>query len=324
METKAHHILVGLFTALFAIGIVVVAIWLMNINLGDDRARFRLVFDDSVAGLNEGASVRVTGIEVGQVESIALDPEQPGKVDVAVKVRPDLELTEDAYATLESLGITGATYVALHPGPPDAAPLPQPEGEEVAQIPTRPSGGLSAVMESVPKVVGDVRAMVDRVANILSEDRMRQIDRILDNVAETTAEAPPTVVAMREAAEQAGGLMAAGQDAAGAAQEAAAQARDTFRTADTLLAEDVRPVIEEARAAAADLSDAAASAERLMNQARPDINRFTDQGLTEFRYFISEARRTADELRQLAERLQENPDALLFGQDPSGFVPEAR
>lgn len=317
METKAHHILVGLFTAIFAIGIVVVAIWLMKINLGDDRVSYRLVFEDSIAGLSDGAAVRVTGIEVGQVETIHLDPQAPGEVRVVIKIRPDIELSQDAYATLESMGITGATYVALHPGPPDAPPLTVPEEGRMAALPTRSGGGLSAMMDSVPKVVGDVRAMVDRVAGILSEERMRQIDAILDNVARATAEAPPTVAAVRQAAEQAGGLMAAGQEAAGAA-------RDTFRTADTLLAEDVQPVIAEARSAAADLSDAADAAERLMTQVRPDVAQFTGQGLTEFRYFISEARRTADELRQLAERLKENPNAILFGEESSGFVPERR
>lgn len=317
METKAHHILVGLFTALFAAGIVAMVIWITRVNLGDDRAPYRLVFEESVAGLSEGAAVRVTGIEVGVVERIVLDPQRPDRVTVVIKVRPDLALTEDTYASLESMGITGATFVALHPGGPDAPPLPKPSEGQVAALQTRSGGGLSAVVESVPQVVGDVRAMVDRVESILSEERLRQVDAILNDIAAATAGTPATVAAVRQAAEQAGRLMATGQETAGAA-------RDTFRTADSLLAEDVRPVIAEARAAAADLSDAAAAADRLMTQVRPDVARFADQGLTEMRYFISEARRTADELRRLAERLQDNPNAILFGEEPSGFQPERR
>lgn len=319
MESKANPLLVGAFTVLFLVGMAAFVIWIVKLGLGEEQDRYRIVFEQSVAGLSEGARVRVSGIEVGQVEKIHLGVEKPGQVPVVIAVRADLPVTRDTFATIESLGITGATFIALHPGEGGAqvAALTAGEGEDLPTIPARPSGGLSAIMDQLPRAINDMRAIVDRVGDVLDERRMAQIDSILDNIAETTAAGPGVMQAVRVAARDAQAALVTGE-------QAAAEARSTFRSADRLLEEDVTAVVAEARRAASSLRDAAGRIEQTVRQAGPGIGQFADEGLTEVRYMVSEARRMVDELTQLADRLQENPNALIFGEPEATFRPGDR
>lgn len=318
MESKARPLLVGVFTVVFAIGMIAFVVWLVKAGFMEDHTRYRVIFEDSAAGLSEGSAVRVSGIDVGKVQTIHLGVDRPTQVPVVIGVRSDLTLHEGVYATKETLGITGATYIALHPVEDrDAPALAAPEGEDLPVIPTRGSGGLSAVMETLPAVARDIRAMVARVDSVLSEERLARIDTILDNVAETAAQGPEVMQGVRTTVRDA-------QAALITAERAADAARSTFATTETLLEDDVAAVVAEARDAAESLDAAAGRVQQVVGQAAPGLSDFADQGLTEARFLISEARQTVDELRQLAARLQDNPNALVFGEAESTFDPEDR
>ncbi|WP_404384493.1 MlaD family protein [Caenispirillum salinarum] len=317
MESKAHPLLVGIFTVVFILGMLAFVAWLVNLGLGDDRTRYQVMFEQSVAGIDEGTSVRVKGIDVGKVERLRLGVENPTRVPVVIGVRSDLPISQDAYVTVESMGITGATYLALHPGEAGGPQLTAPEGQQMATIGTRPSGGLSAIMDTLPKVASDLRAAVDRVADVLDEERMAQVDRILNNIAETTEAAPGIMREARLALRDAQGALVTGE-------KAAAEARETFRSADALIDGEISETVAEARGAASSLRAAANRLERTLRQAGPGVGEFASEGLTEIRYLVSESRRMVDELTQLADRLQDNPNALVFGEEPSTFDPEVQ
>lgn len=317
MESKAHPLLVGTFTVVFILGMLAFVAWLVNLGLGEEQTRYQLVFEQSVAGIDEGTTVRVQGIDVGKVERIRLGVENPTQVPVVIAVRSDLPVSEDAYVTMESLGITGATYLALHPGEAGGPQLTAADGQQMATIATRSSGGLGAIMDTLPKVAADLRATVDRVSEVLDEERMAQVDRILDNIAKTTDAAPDVMREARVALRDAQGALITGE-------KAAAEARQTFRSADSLIDGEIKRTVREARRAASSLSDAASRLERTVRRTGASVGDFADEGLTEIRYLVSESRRMVGELTQLADRLQDNPNALVFGEEPSTFDPEAQ
>lgn len=71
---------------------------------------------DSVAGLKEGATVEIAGVEVGRVDGIGLAPEQTGRARVQIKINQGVALQEDVIASVRTRGIIGDKFVLLRPG----------------------------------------------------------------------------------------------------------------------------------------------------------------------------------------------------------------
>jgi phospholipid/cholesterol/gamma-HCH transport system substrate-binding protein len=118
---------VGLFVILAtaAIGYLSVSIAGLDL-LPGDRMRLDARFA-TVAGLKQGAPVKMAGVSVGEVESIALDGYF---AQVALGVRPDLALPKDTIASIKTEGLLGESYVSLSPG---AADQDLVEGDRIAQ-----------------------------------------------------------------------------------------------------------------------------------------------------------------------------------------------
>jgi phospholipid/cholesterol/gamma-HCH transport system substrate-binding protein len=84
-----------------------------------EGVRYQAAFD-SVAGLDDKASVRVAGVVVGRVDGVGL---KDGQALVTLLLERPVELREGASARIANLGILGDKYVTLDPGPPGAAAL---------------------------------------------------------------------------------------------------------------------------------------------------------------------------------------------------------
>ncbi|MFI7668821.1 MCE family protein [Nocardia sp. NPDC049526] len=117
-----------LWLGLLAAGSVVVLLVgssaLSQAHLGDKTIRAEFA---QAAGLRSGASVDVSGIEVGSVSAVRLDG---AKVVVDLKVRKDLRLGPDASAAIKMTTILGKLHVELVPGngkglPDNRIPLKQ-------------------------------------------------------------------------------------------------------------------------------------------------------------------------------------------------------
>ncbi len=79
----------------------------------DLRAQF-----DHVDGLSVGTDVRVAGVKVGSIRSIALNP-KTYLADVVFSVQKDLQLSTDSSATVSTDGLLGGKYLALATGGED-------------------------------------------------------------------------------------------------------------------------------------------------------------------------------------------------------------
>jgi phospholipid/cholesterol/gamma-HCH transport system substrate-binding protein len=69
----------------------------------------------SVSGLKNGAVVDVAGVQVGQVESIALDTKEM-VATVKMKIRIGTPINEDAVASVKTSGLIGDKYIRIDPG----------------------------------------------------------------------------------------------------------------------------------------------------------------------------------------------------------------
>ena len=94
----------------------------------------------SVTGLKVGAQVEIAGVQVGQVDAIALDRKNLVAM-VRLKIKEGLNLSDDVIASVKSAGLLGDKYIQLSPGGSDRILKP---GEMI--IETEPALDIEALI----------------------------------------------------------------------------------------------------------------------------------------------------------------------------------
>jgi phospholipid/cholesterol/gamma-HCH transport system substrate-binding protein len=104
---------VGLFilAGILCLGYLSVRLAKMEV-LGGQGYELHALFTN-VGGLKEGATVVIAGVDVGRVQSITLENY---KAEVVLSIQEDLELQEDAIASIKTKGLIGEKYIQITPG----------------------------------------------------------------------------------------------------------------------------------------------------------------------------------------------------------------
>jgi len=145
----------------------------------------------SVAGLDDGAAVRIAGVRVGRVDGIEL----AGRAArVHLVLDDDLPLTEGTYARIASLGLLGDKFVDIVPGPPGAPPLP----EDVV-LPGETGLSFDDAMAKLNDVADSISGLAGSFGGALSgEGEPTPLSRLIGNLESTSAEVRVLVEANRE------------------------------------------------------------------------------------------------------------------------------
>ena len=112
------EVIVGIF---FVAGVIAFA-WL-TIMLGGksiiNNSNYELTARfTSTAGLKSGAPIEIAGVAVGRITAIDFDPEAYQSV-VTLSLRPDVQIQEDAIASVRSTGLIGGKVLQISPGGAD-------------------------------------------------------------------------------------------------------------------------------------------------------------------------------------------------------------
>jgi phospholipid/cholesterol/gamma-HCH transport system substrate-binding protein len=118
MAKKTSTVKIGIFIFI-GIAILVLGIFLV----GDKDALFSSTFNikayfNEVAGLRSGATVRLSGIDVGSVESVQIVDGENAKVEVVMSIKEDIRhfIRTDTKASIETEGLVGNKVVVLQIG----------------------------------------------------------------------------------------------------------------------------------------------------------------------------------------------------------------
>jgi len=168
MESDRHYFIEGLFIIGFSVAAALFFVWLANAGHRDD-VLYRIHFAESVSGLALGDPVKYRGVDVGSVKAMALDPDDPRRVQVDVRLRKEAPVKTDTAATLKLRGITGTVFIELEGGSPDAKSLvaATPEGQ-VPEIPAQKSS-LASILDQLPKVIEKFSALEDRANKVVTD-----------------------------------------------------------------------------------------------------------------------------------------------------------
>lgn len=173
----SQAIKVGVFATVCLV-ILAILIWkIEDINpFAEEGRRIDAVFD-SVAGLDEKASVRVAGVRVGRVDGVGL---QDRRARVTLLLEQPVPLPEGTIARVASLGLLGEKYIEIIPGPPGGQPLPP---DAVLPGVTPPT-----IDEAIAKI-NEIGESIQGVAGSFSgADFGGNIERLVDELELTSRE----------------------------------------------------------------------------------------------------------------------------------------
>ncbi|MGE0348574.1 MlaD family protein [Hydrogenophaga sp.] len=338
MKRKANPTLIGTFVvagiAVIAIGIIALA----GNTYFTQRERVVMHFSESVYGLQVGAPVVFRGVRVGSVESVAVayDPASESFSIPVVAVldsdairgldgersraeaRPALPALVDrglsAQLSIQSL-LTGLLYVDLDLRPDRASRLRGGHTDAI-EIPT----SATAIQNLRDQIEGlDLRRITDDIAAIAASARAvvsgPQLKQALDDLAETMAAIrrvstrldqrldPLADELQRSLAATRRAMDSMGEAARSVDNTAIGLGRTSERVAD-LIAPDA-PLVQNLQRAADEVArSAAALRETTSSDSRLAVG--ADRALADLS-------RAARALRDLAETLEQQPDALLRG-----------
>jgi phospholipid/cholesterol/gamma-HCH transport system substrate-binding protein len=203
MAKKYSTVKIGIFIFL-AITILVLAIFM----LGDKDALFsstfkvRTFFHD-IQGLKNGATVRLSGIDVGTVTDIAIVNDTSGRVEVEMDIKEDVArfIRNDTQASIETEGLVGNKVIILQIGSAsaervkDGGVIQSKEPVGFAQV-IEETQGIMAYTKEITKDLSEIVARVNRgegsIGKLLVDEELyqdatsltRRADSSLQNITE--------------------------------------------------------------------------------------------------------------------------------------------
>lgn len=167
----ARELKVGAFVlaGLAIVGVIVLLIG-QERNMFAAKASYKAVFEN-VQGLSRGSSIRMGGIDVGNVSSVGYgpDPKDPHLyVTLEVVEKEALRIRVDAVATIEGKGLLGDKMINIEAGSPN-----QPRLEPGGTIATRQSKELAEALGRIGSMTGKAEAILsnlERTTAAFAED----------------------------------------------------------------------------------------------------------------------------------------------------------
>ncbi len=305
MEPRAHHLIIGLFTILAFAAALIFSLWLAKSSADREWGYYEIVFDHAVGGLSEGNPVLYSGVQVGDVVEMKLDPDNPGHVRVLVRVDQSVPIRENTKAGLVLANITGSMSVQFSGGSPDNPALKGDEDNPPVII-AEPSA-FTSLLSNGEQLLAKADQLLTSATALLSADNIDNASAILKNTREATD-------ALLDRRDQLIALLEQFDAAAIRAEEAALKVSNVSDNANELLQNDGQRVLQSMDKALAVITTTMARIDELTrnNQGAMDAGL---QGMGELAPALRELRATLRSLNQFTHRLEQDPTGTLFGNE---------
>lgn len=314
METRAKYVLIGAFVVATCVLLVFALLWAGKHRLEREFTHYDVYFREAVTGLAKGSPVQYNGIQVGEVTDLRLSRIDPRRVIARIRVGSTTPVKTDTEAKMGYLGLTGVAFIQLSGGSAETPPLEPRPGRTIAVIRAQPSD-LAKLFESGQDIVVTVNDVLNRVANILSDDNAARLSEAINDLGRLTS----AVGAETESIQM---ILRDGARATGELAQTLTQVRSTVERLERTVGSAERIMDEDVAGAMAALRAASGQVQGLLDDNRGAIDQFAQEGLVELGQALSELRSTLASIRGLSQRLENDPSGFLLGRDqPREYSP---
>ena len=181
METRANHVLIGLFTLITAALLIGFALWAAKFASESNWNEYDVVFSEAVTGLGIGGTVQFNGITVGEVRKLKIDPTDPNKVLVRVRIKADTPIKVDTEARLAFVGLTGITQIQLKSLNAGSAALVPTENNPAPRIIAKESA-FSKLFSSTDDITTTATNVMLRLNQAFSDENIDSLGKTLANL----------------------------------------------------------------------------------------------------------------------------------------------
>lgn len=306
MEKNANYALVGLSTLILFVAMGVFAIWLARVSFARDYDLYDIVFQGPVRGISDGGEVHFNGIKVGEITKIELD-KNPENVIATVRVKENVPIRIDSYATLEPQGITGLNYIQITAGTSTLQLLKDYADERCTRlakscIPQLRSqrSAIADLLEGGGTVLSRTIEALDRMNRVLSDQNIKTFSAVLTDTQAVTAELRDRKSIIADA-------------------QSAVQRIDAATAEIALLSRSTREVVDgDGKRAIKSLADAAEETRATAKEARTMISAlqgptadFATNGLPQVTAAVVQLQTSARALERLIDEIQSSPTGAL-------------
>jgi len=246
----------------------------------------------TVKDLVTGRPVKYGGMDIGRIQTIELDPDDPRLIRVVLGVRSDFPLYQGTTARIAQKGLVGDFYVFLElQGEPGKRIEP---GSEIPAARTMDMQELAAVAgDMLQSVKPKLDAIADNIDRLLSTQNVELVNRMLTQGPELLAETKAAVESFRADWTK---LAAKGESAATALDKTLGRAE----TAVGAVENELRLTLSEIRTH----TDTA-------GKVASDLRLSLDYDQRQVEQILENLNRTSRDLKDLTARVKERPWQVL-------------
>lgn len=305
METRAHHVLIGLFTVLVVVGGMLFGLWLAKSSMDNTFKDYEVVFNEAVSGLSKGSSVQYNGIKVGDVIELRLDDKDPRRVLALIRLAANTPVKVDTKAKLALTGVTGTSIIQLSGGDPNSPPLKGKDGK-LPVIVASPSP-IARLLTDGTDVISNVNMLLHNANKLFSPENVDSFGKTLSNLEQTTTAISSQRGDIAQTLKQ---LSQVGKQATAALE----QTTTLMRNANGILNTQGQQMFSDAGKAMKSLEQSTQTINSLINNNEDSLNNGM-QGLNQLGPAVNELRETLSTLRAISRRLEANPSGFLLNRE---------
>ena len=304
METRSSYVLVGAVVLAFTVLLFGAVLWLARFS-GEDKPEYDILFSNSISGLAVGSAVAFNGVPVGQVSKIALVPKSPQLVRVRVAIDGETPILKGTTATVEGVGFTGVSQIALTGALGGQPPITEIGGWGRPIIPAR-RGGLGQLLASAPELLNNVSALTASLNKLLNPQNRESIGGILANtqrLSNALADRGPEIAA----------TLAETRLTLKAATSAAQQLSNVAGSTDRLINGNVATLVANLDKTVTRANSSLTKVDELVGAAKPGVDALATRTVPELGQLIGDLRAVTTSLGAVAAKLDEDPASALVG-----------
>jgi phospholipid/cholesterol/gamma-HCH transport system substrate-binding protein len=297
METKPNYVLVGAFVIVLSAAIVIIVLWLFGYRANESYKTYLILTKYSVNGLSQNSLVKYKGVNVGSVEKIDIDPDNPEIVRIFIKVKSSIPIKTDTVATVSAQGLTGLASIDLTGGTKNAPLLETVDHHEYPIIKSRMSE-LQKISQALPSVLESANTLIKNMSEVFNENNRQQISSILSNTDKSSKELSVDLNNLNATLNRA-------NEAIESIKQAGQSAQVAFLSTNKL--------IESLQKTSKNLAQISISLNQLINENKNQVNYFTHESLYNLNKLIEEVNKTTKATNSIIDELQSNPSYILYG-----------